>query len=81
MIRLSVFCPACGKWLQRLVDEDCPPSSLSCACGIRFSLEMEKGPPPFVPGGARETRESGRQETLFELYRTIEAEREESFTI
>jgi hypothetical protein len=64
MIRLSVFCPACGKWLNRVVDEDCPPSSLRCTCGIRFSFGVEEGPPGFTSEGAWEMLDS--QPSLFD---------------
>jgi hypothetical protein len=76
MIRLSVFCPACGKWLNRVVDEDCPPSSLRCTCGIRFSFGVEEEPPGFTSEGAWEMLDSQQEEVPPEFRRTIEAEHE-----
>jgi hypothetical protein len=74
MIRLSVFCPGCGKWLKRLVDEDCPPLSLRCTCGIRFSFGIKEEPPLLMSGGTWEMLESEQEEVPPEFHRTIEAE-------
>ena len=44
MVKLSVVCSRCGKRMQRVVDLDCMPSGLRCACGAYFPLRVEQDP-------------------------------------
>jgi len=51
-IQIALFCDRCGRKLHRVVDLDCPPSSVRCTCGARYALQLEQEAPryDFGPG-------------------------------
>ena len=48
MTKLCVFCPSCGRQVERMVDGGLPSSCLRCDCGTRFPLKIEEESTEFI---------------------------------